>query len=500
VEKQREQGQKRAFESLSCARDIFYWIDHRDPCYVHCLHPTRGIVPLDLYPWQRKELREWQRGQHTILNKGRGIGFSTAAATFAYWRIVFHHDPLWLFGSRRGLDAQELLEKAWVIFDHTPEWMRPAVSEARSTTLSLIHAPSRIVSLSSNPSFGRNFHATGVVLDEWAYLPFDEKMWRSLQPTLEHGGQLIGGSTPNGVGNTFHRIYAASKSGELDFRYAEYLYTQVPGHDEEWLKAEAEKKGLSKEDIAQEHLCQFLQSGRPVYEQGDIERAFRENRSYPVTKGPRRGFHLIATDPAEGTATGDFTSVTVFDIRTGDAVYHEKFRKPITGGIERLAYLLMVFPGVLAVEVNAVGIAYVAAFPRCLKIRTTSGKNEKFTQGIWLVPKKNLIHGLVRELEESEHKLCGDAVKDELLVYQYRDNNTTAAPSGYNDDCVMSTAIGRWVLRKGLVKVPKRALRTLPTINAAFDSFLGGRAEGALEMFDRRERERKKEEEKYVSD
>jgi len=63
----------------------------------------------------------------------------------------------------------------------------------------------RIIGLPANPDTARGFSAN-VVLDEFAFHKDSDKIWAALYPTISRGYKIRIVSTPQGLGNRFHRL------------------------------------------------------------------------------------------------------------------------------------------------------------------------------------------------------------------------------------------------------------------------------------------------------
>ena len=92
-----------------------------------------------------------------------------------------------------------------------------------------------------------------LVIDEAAHVEALDELWTALYPTLSTGGRCIALSTPNGVGNWFHKTCADSESGANNFNLTSLMWDVHPERDEEWYKKET--RNMSKRQIAQELSC-----------------------------------------------------------------------------------------------------------------------------------------------------------------------------------------------------------------------------------------------------
>ena len=64
---------------------------------------------------------------------------------------------------------------------------------------------SQIKAIASNESAGRSESLSLLILDEAAFIDKIDTIWTAAQQTLATGGKCIAISTPNGVGNWFHK-------------------------------------------------------------------------------------------------------------------------------------------------------------------------------------------------------------------------------------------------------------------------------------------------------
>jgi len=82
-----------------------------------------------------------------------------------------------------------------------------SVNDVRYTLLT-IYLPNgaRIMGLPANPDTARGFSAN-VVLDEFAFHKDSDRIWKALFPTIARGYKIRIVSTPQGLGNRFHRLF-----------------------------------------------------------------------------------------------------------------------------------------------------------------------------------------------------------------------------------------------------------------------------------------------------
>jgi phage FluMu gp28-like protein len=66
---------------------------------------------------------------------------------------------------------------------------------------------SQIQAASTSGDAGRSEALSLLVIDEAAHVENLDELWAGLYPTISTGGRVIALSTPNGVGNWFHKTY-----------------------------------------------------------------------------------------------------------------------------------------------------------------------------------------------------------------------------------------------------------------------------------------------------
>jgi len=85
---------------------------------------------------------------------------------------------------------------------------------------------SQIKAVSSSGTAGRSAALSMLIIDEAAFIDNIDEIWTSAQSTLSTGGKAIVLSTPNGVGNFFHRTWV-----EADAKKNKFHTIKLPWHD-----------------------------------------------------------------------------------------------------------------------------------------------------------------------------------------------------------------------------------------------------------------------------
>ncbi len=255
-----------------CRRDIAYWIDN----YVKTFDPRLGAdgkiigtIPFMLYDFQRDTILPWledsyQRGEDGLIEKSRDMG---ATWTFLAWCV--HH---WLFdagyqallGSRKedlvdNWEIDSLFGRAEHIVKHLPKWMLPSY---KRQYLKLVNPANGNAMLgeSANPDFARQGRYSVVMLDEFAFMEWGERIWTGTRDAAHVRFPI---STPNG-GNQFKRLRDSGKIKILTLRWNLH-----PKKTAEWYRQECAIRTV--EDVAQELDISYNKSLRGrVYPEWDL--------------------------------------------------------------------------------------------------------------------------------------------------------------------------------------------------------------------------------------
>ena len=112
--------------------------------------------------------------------------------------------------------------------------MRIASIKIDNRTSFVLTNGSEVKASSTSGDAGRSEALSLLVIDEAAHVDGLEELWTGLYPTLSTGGRCIALSTPNGVGNWFHKTYVEAESGVNDFHPTNLPWHVHPDRDEEW--------------------------------------------------------------------------------------------------------------------------------------------------------------------------------------------------------------------------------------------------------------------------
>ena len=248
-------------EYQKCSVDVTYFLKK----YAMIQHPTRGKIPFHLYPYQEDTIETFAANRYNVVLKSRQTGISTLVAGYALWKMTFHEDFNVLVIATKQEVAKNLVTKVRVMHQYLPSWLKQ--SSVEDNKLSLRYANgSQIKAISSKPDAGRSESLSLLVFDEAAFIQEIDDIWTSAQSTLSTGGDAIMLSTPNGVGNLFHKTWMKAEEGRGKFIATKLHWSVHPERDQEWRDEQDEL--LGPKAAAKECDCDFISSGDSVISPG----------------------------------------------------------------------------------------------------------------------------------------------------------------------------------------------------------------------------------------
>ena len=453
-------------EYVKCAKDPVYFM--KKYCYIQ--HPTRGRILFNLYPFQEKVLQLYKDNQYAITLKSRQLGISTLVAGYSLWLMTFQKDKNILTLATTQATARNLVTKVQFMYDQLPKWLRMKSVEKNKLSLRLKNG-SRIKAASSNSDAARSEAVSLLVLDEAAFIDNIEETFTSAQQTLATGGQCIALSTPNGVGNWFHKTWARAQTKENSFLPIKLPWTVHPERNEAW--REQQDADLGPRMAAQECDCDFLSSGDTVFEPEDMTFYEETQMQEPLE---RRGIdgnmwiwetpdyskdYMVVADVARGDSQ-DYSAFHIFDIENACQVAEYKgklspkdFGNVVVGAASEYNDALLV------VENANIGWATIEQILereyRNLYYSTRSQNEtvesymnkwdtDKLVPGFTTSNKTRplIIAKMMEYIRERSVTIRSKRLINEMRVFIWK-NGKAQAQNGYNDDVVMAFAIGLYI-------------------------------------------------------
>ena len=119
-------------EYIKCQQDPIHFIEQ----YVQIVHVDRGLVPFDMYPFQRNMVKEFMNNRFVICKLPRQSGKSTVIISYLLHYILNNENVQVGILANKGAVARELLDRLKLAYEHLPQWLQQGVLV---WNLSLIH-------------------------------------------------------------------------------------------------------------------------------------------------------------------------------------------------------------------------------------------------------------------------------------------------------------------------------------------------------------------------
>ena len=447
--------------------------------YCRISHPQKGSIPFKAYDYQQQLLKDYTDYRFNIILKARQLGISTITAAYIAWLMLFHRDKNILVVATKLQTATNLVKKVKAIIKNLPPWMQISAIEVDNRTSFELKNGSQIKGSSTSGDAGRSEALSLLVIDEAAHVEKLAELWTALYPTLSTGGRCIALSTPNGVGNWFHQNCVEAEAGTNDFYMTTLMWDVHPDRDKKWF--DKETKNMSRRQIAQELECNFNVSGETVIHPDDIQWYLERittpeyrtgfDRNYWIWKryDPQNPY-LIVGDVARGDGK-DNSAFHVFELETMEVVA-EYVGKPTPDDFADILFNVAHEYGspMLIIENNNIGYAVLKKLldKGYSNLYHSRKGDHQYVDPVTAQWQSNVIPGfttssktrplIVAKMEEFMRnkliKINSNRLLSEMKTFIWQAGRPQAMRS-YNDDLVMSFAIGCWVRDTVIVESQK---------------------------------------------
>ena len=450
-------------EIIKCGKDPNYFFKN----YLKIQHPVRGLIPFETFPFQDDCVEEFLEHRFNIVLKSRQLGLSTLVAAYAVWMAIFQKEKNILIIATKLTVAQNFITKVKTMIRSLPKWMILAeIVENNKQKIKFSHG-SQIQAIPTSEDAGRSEALSLLIVDEAAFVRNFDTIWTGIYPTISTGGRVIILSTPNGVGGQYHQLYVDAEAGLNEFNAINLPWNVHPERDDEWF--EKTTKNMNKRQIAQEYLCDFATSGETFLDGNTLEwmrsivkppierQGFDRNVwiwKYPLSANS----YILSADVSRGDAK-DYSTFHIIDTETSEVVaeYKGKIRP------DNFAELINEFglkynKALVCPENNSYGYATILKLQDLKYPKLYYRKKKQVYIGDYVPPSSADIAGfntngktrstVLAKLEEllRNRQLISYSSRfyEELKVFTWNTGRAQAR-AGFNDDLVMSLAIGTWL-------------------------------------------------------
>lgn len=450
-------------EIIKCGKDPAYFMN----TYLKIQHPVKGLIPFKTFSFQDDCVKQFNDHRFNIVLKSRQLGLSTLVAAYAVWQACFYREKNILIIATKLAVAQNFIRKVKTYISAMPSWLLiPQITANNKQQIEFSNG-SQIKAVPTSEDAGRSEALSLLIVDEAAFVRNFDELWMGLYPTLSTGGRAIILSTPNGVGGQYHELYVKAESGENEFNPIKLMWDVHPERNDDWFKNET--KNMSQKQISQELLCDFASSGETFLIAETMDKVRYNTRSPLEKSGPENCVwywnypiegqnYIISADISRGDSH-DYSTFHVINASNLSIDVEYKGKIPPDGfGILLYDIARRYNKALISPERNAYGYTTLVKLNELKykniyfdseneKYKFLYGEGDNLGKAGFLTTKesKEKILANIEELIRNQ-KVNIPSIRfyDELKTFVWN-GNKIGAMKGYNDDLIMSLAIGLWI-------------------------------------------------------
>ena len=341
---------------------------------------------------------------------------------------------------------------------------------------------------------GEEYITDGITSHNCAFIDAADTIWTAASSTLSTGGKAILLSTPNGVGNFFHKMWQQAESKVNNFNPVLLDWRVHPERDQAWRDRQTELMGELQ--AIQEHDASFIFSGNTVIPAEIIEFYKSSFVKEPISKegfdgnlwvweypSPSKSY-IVAADVARGDGE-DYSTFHVIDVETSTQVAEYKGKVETKQFGNMLVSISTQYNDALLIPDNSsIGwnsiqqiidrnyrnLFYMSRDLQYVDVEhQLTGKYHKEERGMvpgFMISQRTrplIINRLKEYMLDTSFTVRSSRMIAELETFIWK-NGRPEALSGYNDDLVLALCIGLWVrdtalrLRQEGIELTKLAL------------------------------------------
>lgn len=450
-------------EIIKCGKEPVYFMNK----YLKIQHPLKGLISFKTFPFQDDCITDFNDHRFNIILKSRQLGLSTLVAAYAVWQAAFYKEKNILIIATKLAVAQNFIRKVKTYIKSMPNWLLVPEITANNKQQVEFSNGSQIKAVPTSEDAGRSEALSLLIVDEAAFVRNFDELWMGLYPTLSTGGRAILLSTPNGVGGQYHEIYTKAERKENEFNAIKLMWDVHPERDDEWFSKEI--KNMSQKQVSQELLCDFASSG-DTFLSSDILEKIRILTKEPIEKsGPgynvwyweypiAEANYVLSADIARGDS-GDYSTFHVINTKDMSISSEFKGKMPpdqfasLVYDIARRFNNAMVCPEnnaygyTMLVKLHDLGYKNIYFSSDKEKYSYLYGEGSNIGKAGFNTNKESrdkILANFEEALRNGKIKTYSHRLYSELKTFIWNGNKITAM-KGYNDDLIMSLAIGCWL-------------------------------------------------------
>ena len=459
-------------EYQKCWEDPQHFIEN----YIKIVHVDRGLVPFDMYGYQKKMIQTFTEDRFVICKMPRQTGKSTTIISFLLHYILFNQDVNCAILANKLSTARELLSRLQLAYENLPKWMQQGVVIWNKGNIELENG-SKILAAATSSSAVRGSSFNIIFLDEFAHVPNNiaDQFFTSVYPTISSGEttKVFIVSTPLGL-NMFYKMWIDAEEGRSNYTPIDVHWSEVPGRDDKWKQETI--KNTSEVQFTQEFECEFIGSTLTLINPSKLrtmafQRPIASKGGMDVYEQPKKDrTYCIVADSAQGKEQ-DYSALSVFDITE---IPYKQVAKYRDNTISPMLYPNIIYQigmqyntAWLMVEINDVGqqvaetLHFDLEYENILmcsmhgragqKVGGGFGKNNQL--GIRTSKQlKRIGCAALKEMIETDKLIIPDFETIAELTTFSSKHNSYEAEEGSHDDLAMTLVIFSWLVQQQYFK------------------------------------------------
>ena len=134
-------------EFLKCKDNPVYFAEN----YIKIVNVDEGLVPFNMYPFQRKLIENFHNHRFNICKMPRQVGKSVTTVSYLLHYIVFNDNVNIGILANKATTSRELLGRLQLSYENLPQWMQQGIVSWNKGSLELENG-SKIVAASTSAS------------------------------------------------------------------------------------------------------------------------------------------------------------------------------------------------------------------------------------------------------------------------------------------------------------------------------------------------------------
>lgn len=483
--------EKELEEIKKCRDDFFYFVK-----YIKVSDATtRKPTPVELYEKQHRFIELMNEYHYTIVLKSRQTGMSTVSGMYALWIQLFYpNSAIGILSADENKQVDFLARHVRRPFLSLPTFLREKVVYDNKQSLKFGNG-SEILSTTSTTNAFRSKTLNYLIMDEAQFIENAEDIFAAVVGTMskmvsailnkENTNVKPGGisiiSTPNGIGNWYHKMWMNALSGANMYKPLKFHWSEIPDYTEEWYNQMKATFNYDERKINQELEMTFIGSGDTFFNAKILEKLkgkdpimiqklhitndeeYQHDAELYMFESPVPNRKYAMGVDVQSKIGSDRSAIQVVDLTNSHQVQEYLGLQVNFKDLAKIIYEVnRIYPSIIAVERNNNGEQVIehlleynnldlfrdSMMPGSTSTADIIMKNDKFG---FLTSQKtrpqilNYLYELVNDYKPDAPFLYSERLINEMLQFEYNFRNKPEAQAGYHDDLVMAFAIAEYV-------------------------------------------------------